>query len=64
MALYFREKKIEGLTFLRCLVRYHSDVLSSRLHDVCLALIQEVSHYIASHFVLQVCTCICHSGPH
>ncbi|GAA6083458.1 TOG array regulator of axonemal microtubules protein 1 isoform X1 [Tachysurus ichikawai] len=36
------EKKIEGLTFLRCLERYHSDVLNSRLHDVCLALIQEV----------------------
>lgn len=39
----FREKKIEGLTFLRCLALYHSDVLSSRLHDVCLALIQEVT---------------------
>ncbi|XP_026782606.3 TOG array regulator of axonemal microtubules protein 1 [Pangasianodon hypophthalmus] len=36
------EKKIEGLIFLRCLARYHSDVLSSKLHDVCLALIQEV----------------------
>ncbi|KAG7327910.1 hypothetical protein KOW79_007854 [Hemibagrus wyckioides] len=36
------EKKIEGLMFLRCLARYHTDVLSSRLHDVCLALIQEV----------------------
>ncbi|KAG9268226.1 TOG array regulator of axonemal microtubules protein 1 isoform X1 [Astyanax mexicanus] len=36
------EKKIEGLTFLRSLVKYHSDVLISRLHDVCLVLIQEV----------------------
>ncbi|XP_076155819.1 TOG array regulator of axonemal microtubules protein 1 [Alosa pseudoharengus] len=36
------EKKIEGLTFLRCLSEYHSDVLSNRLHDVCLALISEV----------------------
>ncbi|XP_053538489.1 TOG array regulator of axonemal microtubules protein 1 isoform X2 [Ictalurus punctatus] len=36
------EKKIEGLMFLRCLSRYHSDVLNSRLHEVCLALIQEV----------------------
>ncbi|XP_031436051.1 TOG array regulator of axonemal microtubules protein 1 [Clupea harengus] len=38
------EKKIEGLTFMRCLTQYHSDVLSSRLHDVCLALIQEVKN--------------------
>ncbi|KAF7704138.1 TOG array regulator of axonemal microtubules protein 1-like [Silurus meridionalis] len=36
------EKKIEGLKSLRCLARYHSDVLSSRVHEVCLALIQEV----------------------
>uniref|UniRef100_A0A8C8CB81 TOG domain-containing protein n=1 Tax=Oncorhynchus tshawytscha TaxID=74940 RepID=A0A8C8CB81_ONCTS len=36
------EKKIEGLTFLRGLTLYHSDVLRNRLHDVCLALIQEV----------------------
>ncbi|XP_072545971.1 TOG array regulator of axonemal microtubules protein 1 isoform X2 [Salminus brasiliensis] len=36
------EKKIEGLTFLRSLVQYHSDVLISRLHDVCFVLIQEV----------------------
>ncbi|XP_010877219.3 TOG array regulator of axonemal microtubules protein 1 isoform X2 [Esox lucius] len=36
------EKKIEGLTLLRGLTQYHSDVLQNRLHDVCLALIQEV----------------------
>ncbi|XP_053489048.1 uncharacterized protein LOC128612714 isoform X3 [Ictalurus furcatus] len=36
------EKKIEGLMFLRCLARYHADVLNSRLHEVCLAVIQEV----------------------
>ncbi|XP_055720549.1 TOG array regulator of axonemal microtubules protein 1-like isoform X2 [Salvelinus fontinalis] len=36
------EKKIEGLTSLRGLTQYHSDVLRNRLHDVCLALIQEV----------------------
>ncbi|XP_063039510.1 TOG array regulator of axonemal microtubules protein 1 [Engraulis encrasicolus] len=36
------EKKIEGLTFLRCLAQYHTDLLSSKLHDVCLALVQEV----------------------
>ncbi|XP_053483345.1 TOG array regulator of axonemal microtubules protein 1-like isoform X2 [Ictalurus furcatus] len=35
------EKKIKGLMFLHCLARYHSDVLHSRLHDICLALIQE-----------------------
>ncbi|XP_067223821.1 TOG array regulator of axonemal microtubules protein 1 isoform X1 [Chanodichthys erythropterus] len=36
------EKKIEGLNFLRSLAQYHPDVLVSRIHDVCLALIQEV----------------------
>ncbi|XP_053537087.1 TOG array regulator of axonemal microtubules protein 1-like isoform X2 [Ictalurus punctatus] len=36
------EKKIKGLMFLHCLARYHSDVLNRRLHDICLALIQEV----------------------
>ncbi|XP_039525610.1 TOG array regulator of axonemal microtubules protein 1 isoform X1 [Pimephales promelas] len=36
------EKKIEGLNFLRSLAQYHPDVLGSRTHDVCLALIQEV----------------------
>ncbi|XP_016305374.1 protein FAM179B-like [Sinocyclocheilus anshuiensis] len=36
------EKKIEGMNFLRSLAQYHPDVLMSRIHDVCLALIQEV----------------------
>ncbi|KAJ8390886.1 hypothetical protein AAFF_G00100180 [Aldrovandia affinis] len=36
------EKKIEGMTFLRSLVQYHSDVLAARLQDVCRALILEV----------------------
>ncbi|XP_030640972.1 TOG array regulator of axonemal microtubules protein 1 [Chanos chanos] len=42
------EKKIEGMTFLRSLVQYHSDVLSSRLHDVCLVLLQEVKNLRSS----------------
>ncbi|XP_042629295.1 TOG array regulator of axonemal microtubules protein 1-like [Cyprinus carpio] len=36
------EKKIEGMNFLRSLAQYHPDVLMSRIHDVCLALVQEV----------------------
>ncbi|XP_050988950.1 TOG array regulator of axonemal microtubules protein 1 isoform X3 [Labeo rohita] len=36
------EKKIEGMNFLRSLAQYHPDVLMTRIHDVCLALIQEV----------------------
>ncbi|XP_076868644.1 uncharacterized protein LOC143519267 isoform X1 [Brachyhypopomus gauderio] len=36
------EKKIEGLMLIRRLAQYHSDVLGSRLHDVCIVLIQEV----------------------
>lgn len=38
------EKKIEGITFLRSLAKYHSDTLQSRLHDVCLSLTQEVKN--------------------
>ncbi|XP_076852025.1 uncharacterized protein LOC143504374 isoform X1 [Brachyhypopomus gauderio] len=38
------EKKIEGLMFIRRLAQYHADVLGSRLHDVCIVLIQEVLH--------------------
>ncbi|KAF4087116.1 hypothetical protein AMELA_G00092560 [Ameiurus melas] len=44
------EKKFEGLMFLHCLAWYHPDVLNSRLHDVCLALIQEVSYSLISFF--------------
>ncbi|XP_052009426.1 TOG array regulator of axonemal microtubules protein 1 isoform X3 [Xyrauchen texanus] len=36
------EKKIEGMNFLRSLAQYHPDVLHSRTHDVCVALIKEV----------------------
>ncbi|XP_076868647.1 TOG array regulator of axonemal microtubules protein 1-like isoform X2 [Brachyhypopomus gauderio] len=36
------EKKIEGMMFIRRLAQYHSVVLGSRLHDVCIVLIQEV----------------------
>lgn len=38
------EKKIEGLTYLRCLAQFHADTIHTRLHDVCLALIQEVKN--------------------
>ncbi|KAJ8290502.1 hypothetical protein GJAV_G00013710 [Gymnothorax javanicus] len=36
------EKKIEGMTSISCLAQYHSAVLSTRLPDVCRALIPEV----------------------
>ncbi|XP_053538913.1 TOG array regulator of axonemal microtubules protein 1-like [Ictalurus punctatus] len=39
------KNKIEGLMFLRCLAWYHSDVLKSRLHEVCLAITQEVCNW-------------------
>ncbi|XP_042357180.1 TOG array regulator of axonemal microtubules protein 1 isoform X2 [Plectropomus leopardus] len=50
------EKKIEGLTFLRSLAHYHSDVLKGRLHDVCLSLIQEVKNLRSSVSRVAVCT--------
>ncbi|XP_071377812.1 TOG array regulator of axonemal microtubules protein 1 [Centroberyx affinis] len=50
------EKKIEGLTFLRSLAQYHSDTLHSRLHDVCLSLIQEVKNLRSGVSRVAVCT--------
>ncbi|XP_040917294.1 TOG array regulator of axonemal microtubules protein 1 isoform X1 [Toxotes jaculatrix] len=50
------EKKIEGLTFLRSLAHYHSDTLQSRLHDVCLSLIQEVKNLRSGVSRVAVCT--------
>ncbi|XP_037098121.1 TOG array regulator of axonemal microtubules protein 1-like isoform X4 [Syngnathus acus] len=38
------EKKLEGLTVLRTLARYHADTLQGRLRDVCLFLIEEVNN--------------------
>ncbi|XP_076866839.1 uncharacterized protein LOC143518271 isoform X2 [Brachyhypopomus gauderio] len=38
------EKKIEGLMSIRRLAQHHADVLGSKLHDVCIILIQEVLH--------------------
>ena len=52
----WREKKIEGLTFLRGLTQYHSDILLNRLHDVCLALIQEVRPRLLILLVFYKCS--------
>ncbi|XP_062326358.1 TOG array regulator of axonemal microtubules protein 1 isoform X1 [Osmerus eperlanus] len=38
------EKKIEGVAVVRSLALFHPDVLLGRLHDVCVALIQEVKN--------------------
>lgn len=59
--LNLREKKIEGLTFLRSMAHYHSDTLQGRLHDVCLSLIQEVYNWshltLPDHFHLFIFCC-------
>ncbi|XP_031672305.1 TOG array regulator of axonemal microtubules protein 1-like [Oncorhynchus kisutch] len=36
------EKKIEGLTSLRVMAQNHMDILMPKLHDICLAIINEV----------------------
>ncbi|XP_031675631.1 TOG array regulator of axonemal microtubules protein 1-like isoform X2 [Oncorhynchus kisutch] len=38
------EKKIEGLTFLRVMAQNHMDILMPKLHDICLAIINEVKN--------------------
>uniref|UniRef100_A0AAV2JIG7 TOG domain-containing protein n=1 Tax=Knipowitschia caucasica TaxID=637954 RepID=A0AAV2JIG7_KNICA len=50
------EKKIEGLTFLRSLANFHSDILQSKLHDVCLLLSQEVKNLRSGVSRTAVCT--------
>ncbi|XP_041828008.1 TOG array regulator of axonemal microtubules protein 1 isoform X2 [Melanotaenia boesemani] len=50
------EKKIEGLMFLRSLANYHSDTLQSKLHDVCLSLIEEVKNLRSGVSRVAVCT--------
>uniref|UniRef100_A0A8C3T5M5 TOG array regulator of axonemal microtubules 1 n=1 Tax=Chelydra serpentina TaxID=8475 RepID=A0A8C3T5M5_CHESE len=37
-------KKIEGLNFVRCLSAYHADVLTGKLHETSLAVVQEVKN--------------------
>uniref|UniRef100_A0A8C4VN87 TOG array regulator of axonemal microtubules 1 n=1 Tax=Gopherus evgoodei TaxID=1825980 RepID=A0A8C4VN87_9SAUR len=37
-------KKIEGLNFVRCLSAYHIDVLTGKLHETSLAVVQEVKN--------------------
>ncbi|KAM3871301.1 TOG array regulator of axonemal microtubules protein 1 [Diretmus argenteus] len=49
-------KKIEGLKFLRSLAQYHSDTVHSRLHDICLALIQEVKNLRSGVSKVAICT--------
>uniref|UniRef100_A0A3B3VIL3 TOG array regulator of axonemal microtubules 1 n=1 Tax=Poecilia latipinna TaxID=48699 RepID=A0A3B3VIL3_9TELE len=50
------EKKIEGLMFLRSLAYNHADTLQSRLHEVCLCLIQEVKNLRSGVSRVAVCT--------
>ncbi|XP_043371890.1 TOG array regulator of axonemal microtubules protein 1 [Dermochelys coriacea] len=38
------EKKIEGLNFVRCLSAYHADVLTGKLHETSLAVVQEMKN--------------------
>ncbi|XP_055496342.1 TOG array regulator of axonemal microtubules protein 1 [Leucoraja erinacea] len=38
------EKKIEGINCIRCLSAYHSDVLTTRLHEAVFAVVQEVKN--------------------
>lgn len=40
-----REKKIEGLNFVRCLSAYHAAILTVKLHETSLAVAQEVKLY-------------------
>lgn len=42
--------KINGLKTLQALARHHSETLKTRLHEVCLVLIQEVLYTLSSLF--------------
>ncbi|XP_063078473.1 uncharacterized protein LOC134468483 [Engraulis encrasicolus] len=38
------EKKVDGLLYIRCLSQNHAEVLLPRLHELCVAIIQEVTN--------------------
>ncbi|XP_058396643.1 TOG array regulator of axonemal microtubules protein 1 isoform X2 [Diceros bicornis minor] len=38
------EKKIEGLNFIRCLAAFHSEILTTKLHETNFAVVQEVKN--------------------
>uniref|UniRef100_A0A3B5LR96 TOG array regulator of axonemal microtubules 1 n=1 Tax=Xiphophorus couchianus TaxID=32473 RepID=A0A3B5LR96_9TELE len=54
--IFFREKKIEGLMFLRSLAYNHADTLQGKLHEVCLCLTQEVKNLRSGVSRVAVCT--------
>lgn len=57
LSLNCREKKIEGLTSLRVMAQNHMDILMPKLHDICLAIINEVAVFIHCpiHSSAQIC---------
>ncbi len=44
-------KKIEGLRTVQALARHHSETLKTKLHEVCLVLIEEVLYTLSSLFL-------------
>ena len=42
-----REKKIEGLNFIRCLAAFHSEILNTKLHETNFAVVQEVNLFFS-----------------
>lgn len=53
-----REKKIEGLNFVRCLSAYHAPILTAKLHETTLAVAQEVE-FSYQNIPLALCVYIC-----
>lgn len=44
-------KKIDGLKTIQALAQHHSQILKTKLHEVCLVLIEEVLYTLSSLFL-------------
>ena len=48
----FRSKRVEGLRCVRVLAQHHQETLMDRLHEVCLAVAEEVPKTFSSPSLL------------
>lgn len=52
----YRIKKRQGLQTIQSLAKHHSDILKTKLHEVCLVLIEEVLHTLCFLYVFHAVT--------
>lgn len=61
MSPQHRMKKVDALRSVRALAQHHPDTLTAKLHDVCVAVIEEV---LKTFSTLSLCvSCCCRLSP-